>query len=266
MKAPLFLLPMLAGAPMALAADLDAGRDRVATVCAACHGANGISVAGNIPNLAGQKPAYLTAQLRAFRAGERTNPLMNAIAGQLGDEDVENVSAFLASLPGATTSAARSELLPGVARTRVSFPAGYEATFTRYLKMDFPDRKQVHHFYANPTALGGAAAGSLPDGSTLLVAVFSARLDEHKEPVLGGDGHIAADELLGYGVMATQAGWGADFPGMLRNGDWNYGQFAADGTLREGFNQAVCLACHKPQADNGYLFTMEQLRDSARAK
>ena len=40
--------------PAAAAADVEAGKARAAAVCAACHGANGVSVADAIPNLAGQ--------------------------------------------------------------------------------------------------------------------------------------------------------------------------------------------------------------------
>lgn len=39
------------------AADLEAGKAKAQAVCAACHGANGISVADAIPNLAGQRVA-----------------------------------------------------------------------------------------------------------------------------------------------------------------------------------------------------------------
>ncbi len=37
--------------------------------CAECHGSNGIGVAANFLNLAGQKELYLVAQLEAFKAG-----------------------------------------------------------------------------------------------------------------------------------------------------------------------------------------------------
>ena len=93
----------LAAAP-ALAADPEAGR-ALAVQCAGCHGEAGVSVAANIPNLAAQKADYLTAQLEAFRAGERTNPLMNAIAAQLEDGQIE-------------TSPPISPLCPGPRRTR----------------------------------------------------------------------------------------------------------------------------------------------------
>jgi cytochrome c553 len=41
--------------PLADAADLEAGKAKVATVCAACHGAAGVSVSDSIPNLAAQR-------------------------------------------------------------------------------------------------------------------------------------------------------------------------------------------------------------------
>ena len=55
-------------------------------MCAACHGLNGVSIADAIPNLAGQRAAYIEAQLKAFKAGTRKAPSMNAIAGQLAPQ------------------------------------------------------------------------------------------------------------------------------------------------------------------------------------
>jgi cytochrome c553 len=267
MRAHQIFLAMLAGISMAHAADIEAGKARVNTVCAACHGANGVSVATSIPNLAGQKADYITGQLQAFRAGDRKDDLMNPIAGQLGDEDIENVAAFFASLQGAPSGAARSDLLPSVARSRVSIPADYRATFTKYLTMDFPDDKLVRHLYASPAAVEAARAGApLPDGSMILMEVYRAKLDAQEIPVKGGDGFFVPDELVGYGAMEKQAGWGAEFPDILRNGDWNYAPFTPDKTQREGFNQAVCLACHKPKAEDSHLFTLAQLREFAMKK
>jgi len=51
------------------APDLDAGKSQAQAVCAACHGANGISVSDGIPNLAGQRATYLENQLRAWKDG-----------------------------------------------------------------------------------------------------------------------------------------------------------------------------------------------------
>jgi cytochrome c553 len=81
----------------ALAGDAAAGKAKAAA-CAACHGVNGISSNDIWPNLAGQKEAYLVAQLQAFRGGERKNPMMAPMAAGLSDADIINLAAYYASL------------------------------------------------------------------------------------------------------------------------------------------------------------------------
>lgn len=79
------------------AADIEAGKAKAAT-CAACHGANGISAIPTYPNLAGQKPAYIVQQLKAFKSGERNNAIMKPMATMLTEADMVNVAAYYASL------------------------------------------------------------------------------------------------------------------------------------------------------------------------
>jgi cytochrome c553 len=257
------ILLVALGITQANAADIEAGKAK-SEVCAACHGSNGVSVSDNIPNLAGQKTAYLTNQLKAFRAEARKNPLMNAIAVQLADAEIENLAAFFNSLPGAT-GAATSEMPAEIAETRVGFPEDYRASFTHYTTISFPDRKQVRHYYANEAALGAARDGKpFPDGSVLFVEVFKAKLDDMKNPVKGADGHFVADALAAYTAMEKQPGWGDKIPEILRNGDWNYAVFTTDKTHRKGVNLATCLACHKPLVDEDYVFSLKQLQEKAR--
>ena len=52
--------------------------------------------------------------------------------------------------------------------------------------------------------------------------------------------------------ILVRAGWGDTVPALLRNGDWDYALFAADGSRRDGLNQAPCLACHKPLAADSF--------------
>lgn len=84
-------------ANIASAADLAAGKAKSAT-CAGCHGANGISAVPIYPNLAGQKAVYLAKQMKAFKEGTRTDPTMNAMSKPLTADDIENLSAYYASL------------------------------------------------------------------------------------------------------------------------------------------------------------------------
>ncbi|MEO8103697.1 MAG: cytochrome P460 family protein [Betaproteobacteria bacterium] len=266
MKTSFSLLAILALAPFAQAADINAGRAKVEMVCAACHGATGVSVSDAIPNLAGQKGAYLETQLKALKEGTRKNPIMNAMAGQLGAEDIANVAAYFSSLPGGAP-AAKSAFLPNLAKTGVTFPENYKATFTHYHTINFPATKQVRYYYANSAALQAAKDGKpLPNGAVLFAEVHSVKLDADKKPVTGSDGFFVADQLLFYTAMARDAGWGKDIPDMLRNEDWNYAVFTPAKQHRPGVNQAECLACHKPLDKVSYTFTLDQIAAAAKKK
>ena len=82
---------------MALAGDAAAGKAKAAA-CGACHGMNGVSTNDIWPNLAGQKAGYLMAQMKAFRDGQRKNPMMSPMAAPLSDTDIENIAAYYSSL------------------------------------------------------------------------------------------------------------------------------------------------------------------------
>ena len=81
----------------AFAGDAAAGKAKSA-MCAACHGAAGVSAMPMYPNLAGQKEAYIVKQLKAFKAGTRKDPVMSSMAAPLSDADVANLAAYFSSL------------------------------------------------------------------------------------------------------------------------------------------------------------------------
>ncbi len=255
------LLALVVAVPASQAADIEAGRAKVATVCAACHGPAGVSVSDAIPNLAAQRAGYLESQLKALKEGTRKNPVMNAIAAQLSAADIANVAAYFAAQPGAGTGA-KSDFLPNLAKTSVAFPEGYKDGFVMYHTIDFPATKQVRYYYANKAAVQAAKAGkALPDGSVLFAEVHAAKLDADQKPVTGADGHFVPEKLLFYTAMAREAGWGRDIPEMLRNDDWNYAVFTLEKKHRPGVNQAECLACHKPLDKASYAFTLKQIAE-----
>jgi cytochrome c553 len=266
MKKILGLSVFLAAVPLAQAADIEAGKAKATAVCAACHGANGMSVSDTIPNLAAQRAGYLEAQIKAFKEGSRkaqsaTSPaaIMNAMAAQLSADDIANVAAYFAAQPGAAAGT-KSAQLPNVAKTHVTFPEGFKDSFTKYHTISFPGTKQVRYYYANKAAVEAAKTGKpLPDGSVLFAEVYSARLGADGKPVAGADGNFVAEKLILYTAMARDAGWGKDIPDMLRNENWNYAIFTTDKQHRPGVNQAECLGCHKPLDNVSYTFTLKQL-------
>jgi len=93
---------LLSTASMA-AGDAAAGKGKSA-ICAACHGANGVSSIANYPNLAGQKADYILAQLQAFKSGERkgaSSAIMAPMAAGLTEQDMMDLAAFYSELEAA---------------------------------------------------------------------------------------------------------------------------------------------------------------------
>ena len=259
MKTIFGLIVMASAISVAQAADIEAGKAKVATVCAACHGPNGVSVSDTIPNLAAQRAGYLETQLKSLKDGSRKNPIINAIATELSADDIANVAAYFAAQPG-TAASAKSTFLPNLAKSSVPFPEGYKDSFTKYHTVNFPATKQVRYYFGNKAAVAAAKAGkTLPDGSVLFVEVHSTKAGADGKPEMGSDGFFVADKLLFYTAMSREAGWGKDIPDMLRNSDWNYAVFTTDKQQRPGVNQAECLACHKPLDKVSYLFTLKEL-------
>ena len=78
--------------------DLEAGRSK-AQVCAACHGVDGNSIAGNYPNLAGQTWRYIYIQLKDFKEGRRNDPIMSPIAAPLSRQEMIDIANFYAAQP-----------------------------------------------------------------------------------------------------------------------------------------------------------------------
>lgn len=222
----------------------------VARACQACHGREGVSLSEGIPNLAGQKAGYLAAQLKAFRGGTRKHDLMNPIAAQLSDADIEALASHWSRLPGQGAAGVATLESP------LQLPAGFPAGFEEYSREEQAEGQGFAIRFANRAALAAARAGqSLPAGSAIVVENRGARQ--------GADGRYLPGPVQGYAAMESRAGWGEAMPALLRNGDWQYGLFGADGQPRIGNAQAQCLACHLPAAASSYVFTLPLLKRHA---
>ncbi len=70
---------------------------KVAAFCANCHGDGGNSVKLDIPNLAGQNPAYLLEQLRQFAHGVRRNEFMERMIKAMSNDEKIGIVLFYAN-------------------------------------------------------------------------------------------------------------------------------------------------------------------------
>jgi cytochrome c553 len=85
------------------AADADAARQIAGQVCSNCHGPGGNSTSPLFPNLAGQQPLYIAAQIRAFKSNTRSDPeahnYMWGMATLVSDTMADALAQYYASQP-----------------------------------------------------------------------------------------------------------------------------------------------------------------------
>jgi cytochrome c553 len=84
--------------------------------CTMCHGALGMSMSDS-PNLAGQYPEVVVKQLHDYKGGKRAHALMESLAANLGDAQIQDLAAYFAYLPKARTAPTTyAEALPALVR------------------------------------------------------------------------------------------------------------------------------------------------------
>ena len=105
----------------AWAADVAAGEQKAAT-CMGCHGPKGKSSNAQWPNLAAQQSAYMVNQLNAFKTGTRNNSMMQSMAANLSDDDMNNLAAYYSSQP--PVSAGGDPTLAKTGQTKASMCLG----------------------------------------------------------------------------------------------------------------------------------------------
>jgi hypothetical protein len=103
---------------------------------------------------------------------------------------------------------------------KVAFPQDW-AKGVMYATVDRPDTKQYREFYTSAEAVAAAKAGKpIPDGTLITLAAYAAQADAAGAPLKDANGRFTKGNLLAVNVMQKKAGWGADIPEAIRNGDW----------------------------------------------
>jgi cytochrome c553 len=93
----------------AVAGDATAGARLAAARCASCHSSTD-TTHSTVPLLEGQPKAYFIAQWRAFRARERTAPLMVNLAAELSEQEVDDLAEYYAArMPARATPSSSND-------------------------------------------------------------------------------------------------------------------------------------------------------------
>ena len=164
--APLFIAAVVAATsvsafaaeakPTVAKPDLAKGEASYGAVCAACHGVDGNSGTPAYPKLSQQHPEYLVKQLQEFKSDKRSNAIMKGFASMLSDEDMKNISYWVASKKAKPGTAKDKELVTlgeriyrgGIADRQVPACAGCHSPNGAGIPAQYPRLSGQHADYA----------------------------------------------------------------------------------------------------------------------
>ena len=144
----------------------------------------------------------------------------------------------------------------GVMYTTLDRPASLKPSAT-----GLENAAQYHKFYATAAAIKALRGGEpIPSGAVITAVKYRAKLDPHGNPIKHENGRFVRGDLIGFSVMEKRTGWGAAYPPEIRNGEWEFQEFTADGKPNDKVNLLACLQCHRSQAHKDFLFTFDSIK------
>jgi cytochrome c553 len=183
------LLCLSASLPVQAEGNPDAGRVKAYT-CTGCHGIPGYNntyPTYKVPKIGGQNPAYLQASLAAYASGARTHATMRLQAKSIGETDIADISAWLASLASEDAGAAPD---PAQAPEQTATCAACHGVDGQSADPSYPVLAGQHASY-------------------LRRALYDYRNGARKNPVMGGFAAALSDRDI-----EVLAAWYAGLPGL----------------------------------------------------
>jgi hypothetical protein len=144
----------------------------------------------------------------------------------------------------------------------VKFPVNY-AKGVLYHTVDRADIKQYRELFITRFAADEAKAGRpLPSGTVITMVNYKAKVGADGQPEKDANGRfIKTSEVAGIVVMEKRMGWGAEYPPDMRNGEWEYRVFKADGSVNDKAELKACFTCHLQKVPNqDFVFTLAQIK------
>jgi len=183
-----------AAAPAAAAKpDLDKAATTAKNVCAACHGADGNSVAPANPTIAAMPSEYIARQLADFKAGIRVNPIMQPIAAQLSPADMAALGVYFSQQKAKPQGAKDATLVQagqklyrgGDAAHGIPACSGCHGPAGAGVPKNFPRLAGQHTDYtvAQLKAFKAGERGNDKEGKDVngrIMAAIAARMDENQ--------------------------------------------------------------------------------------
>jgi len=133
------------------------------------------------------------------------------------------------------------EELSETSRELVQFPENYE----RGVNYTTVNRGSVREeLFTSVEVIEAVQNGeAIPDGAVVTLGIYR------------------SEELTDIFVMEKHTGWADQNTDEMRNGDWLYNEFNADGTVDYEADVGRCFSCHANQERNQFMHTTDQMRD-----
>ena len=139
----------------------------------------------------------------------------------------------------------------------LAVPADYKSWPKFLSAVQRPDAKQVREIYMNPTGAAGSAAAGFGNGTVFVMENYAVLETTDGKLATGADGKLVKADLLRVFVMGKNAGWGQGAAESLRNGNWVYTSYLANGQKGpEDLN--TCRTCHLPLAAKDFVHRYDE--------
>ena len=147
---------------------------------------------------------------------------------------------------------------------KIKFPSDY-LKGVLYQTLDRPDSKQYRELYTQAEVVEAVRKGQpIPHGAVITLVQWSVEQDASGVPLKDSSGRFIKKQIIGHTVMEKRAGWGAEYPPEMRNGEWEYAVFTADGRPNEkaNANTKACFTCHLPHAKQDFVISLAKLSNT----
>ena len=146
---------------------------------------------------------------------------------------------------------------------KIAFPEQWDKGVL-YGTVDRHDIKQYRELWSTRAAVEAVKAGKpIPQGTVLTLVQYKAKVDDKGNPLRDPQGRFQKGDLVAYTVMQKGAGWGADLPADIRNGEWEYQVFNHEKKVNDKANLKGCFQCHKPHEGQDYVISLARLTGTA---
>jgi len=135
----------------------------------------------------------------------------------------------------------------------VAFPENFDQGVLYFKK----DRGSITEdiFISKEAIMAVQNGNPLPYGTVITLVEYFAKSEK------GSDGYALKGPLKRYVVMEKREGWGANRAASQRNGEWEYQAFNPDKSIQIDEDLSRCFSCHKPEANNDYVYTYDAIRN-----